>query len=146
MTSYLQDGQYIIVGQYLVSPRALFFAVLQADGNFCVYAGSGPQDNVVGPALWCTGKTGSGEFFAVMQTDGNFCVYPGTGPPGTNALSCTGTIPGLEGNFFASLQDDGIFSVNAGTWPTASGLMPIFSSPTTQVIDMSILSISRGSF
>jgi hypothetical protein len=78
--SILTTGQVLNLGDYLVSESGLFYATVQPDGNFCVYRGSGPDDNHGG--IWCANDTSlpDGQFFANMQTDGNFCVYKGTGP------------------------------------------------------------------
>ena len=43
--SFLATGQYLSVGDYLVSDNGEFFAVMQSDGNFVFYRGSGPSDN-----------------------------------------------------------------------------------------------------
>ena len=43
--SFLATGQYLSVGDYLVSDNGEFFAVMQSDGNFVLYRGSGPSDN-----------------------------------------------------------------------------------------------------
>ncbi len=48
------------------------FAIMQHDGNFCVYEGSGPHNQ--GAYLWGTNTAGKGKI-AVMQWDGNFCIY-----------------------------------------------------------------------
>lgn len=48
------------------------FAIMQEDGNLCVYEGSGPQHQ--GKLLWNAGTARKG-VRAVMQHDGNFCVY-----------------------------------------------------------------------
>ena len=42
---YLTSGGWLGTNQYLVSMNELFFAIVQGDGNFCVYVGSGPNDN-----------------------------------------------------------------------------------------------------
>lgn len=52
------------------------FAIMQGDGNFCVYHGTGPGANI-GGALWCAMSQHGGPCFAAIQDDGNFCVYPG---------------------------------------------------------------------
>jgi len=51
------------------------FAIMQEDGNFCVYEGSDPQHQ--GELLWAadTSKTYRVGVRAVIQHDGNFCVY-----------------------------------------------------------------------
>src|ERR1043166_656557 len=90
---------------------------MQADGNFCVYHGSGPTDN--GGLQWSTGTTQSGgEFFAIMQADGNFAVYAGSGP--SNNLGfvwSSSSTSQAQGSYFAIVQDDGNFCVYRGTGP-----------------------------
>ena len=52
---------------------------MQGDGNFCVYKGTGPQDNK--GYFWGTQSAGqAGDYFATVQEDGNFCIYKGSGP------------------------------------------------------------------
>jgi hypothetical protein len=54
-----------------------FFAILQADGNFCVYNGT--------PGAWGpwvrdiqNGASTTGEYFATLADNGSFCIYHGT--------------------------------------------------------------------
>jgi hypothetical protein len=114
--TFLTTDQFLRTNDYLVSDNGFFFAVMQGDGNFCVYRGTGPEDNH--GYLWGTQKTArGGQFFAIMQGDGNFCVYKGTGP-GDNRGYLWGaqkTAPG--GQFFAIMQSDGNFCVYRGTGP-----------------------------
>jgi len=75
--SIIRVNEFLSVNDYIQSPNRVFFAIMQGDGNFCVYRGTGPDDNH--GYLWGTQATGpGGQFFAVMQDDGNFCVYRGT--------------------------------------------------------------------
>jgi hypothetical protein len=39
--AFLTPGQYLNTGDYLVSENGLFFAIMQTDGNFVIYQGSG---------------------------------------------------------------------------------------------------------
>lgn len=64
----LNVGQGLSAGEVLYSNNGNYFATMQGDGNFVVYASSGH-------ALWSTNTTGSGADWAVMQTDGNFVLY-----------------------------------------------------------------------
>jgi len=41
----LTTGQYLSVDDYLVSDDGDYFAIMQNDGNFVLYRGSGPSDN-----------------------------------------------------------------------------------------------------
>jgi hypothetical protein len=130
--SLLAQGGFLNVGDYLVSANGLFVAVMQEDGNFCVYRG--------GSALWCTMATGAGgQFCAVMQGDGNFCVYSGTSENHTgDALWCTmATASG--GQFNAVMQDDGNFCVYSGS---TAGPALWCTMATDPVADIEIASIA----
>lgn len=101
---------------YLVSPNGLFFAVMQSNGIFCVYRGSGPMNKAPLPYVWGTQKTAPGGtwFYARMQETGEFCVFHGSG--GGNQRLIWGsekTMPG--GQFFLAMQDDGNLCVYLGT-------------------------------
>ena len=78
--SFLATGQYLSVNDYLVSDNGQFFAVMQSDGNFVLYRGSGPSDNQ--GYIWSISHTSlpTGQYFAIMQSDGNFVVYHGSDP------------------------------------------------------------------
>jgi hypothetical protein len=79
----LFTGQVLGVGQYLVSADGLFFTIMQGDGNFCVYRGSGPGNQ--GAFVWGSVQAAGyqpapGSYFIIMQNDGNLCGYRGAGP------------------------------------------------------------------
>ena len=38
-TGFLGSGEFLAAGDYLVSSHDLYFAIVQVDGNFCVYEG-----------------------------------------------------------------------------------------------------------
>jgi hypothetical protein len=114
--SMLKAGEFLKTNEYLVSAQKGFFAIVQGDGNFCVYRGSGPRDNK-GFAYCSQSAQGAGAYFATMQADGNFCVYRGTGPGDNKGfVNCTGSASGA-GQYFAIMQDDGNFAVYRGTGP-----------------------------
>jgi hypothetical protein len=56
------------------------FAIMQTDGNFVLYKGTGPSNNL--GYIWSISHTSlpTGPYFAIMQDDGNFVVYKGSGP------------------------------------------------------------------
>jgi hypothetical protein len=124
----LATGESLNAGEFLVSANRRYFAVLQTDGNFCVYRGSGPADNR-GP-LWCSMKTAAGgKFRAVMQSDGNFVVYP---EGSSSALWATMSGAG-GGQFVAIMQDDGNFVIYPGTSPSeATAVRALWNSGTAQ--------------
>ena len=115
---FLKTNEYLTTGKYLVSETKDFFAIMQSDGNFCVYRGSGPENNL-GP-LYCMQKKPlpTDEYFAIMQGDGNFCVYRGT-DPGNNKgyVGCALDKAQKNDNYFSIMQDDGNFVVYNGTDP-----------------------------
>ena len=78
--SVLTAGQYLSCDDYLVSDNGQYFAIMQGDGNFVLYRGSGPSHNL--GYVWAISHTAlpTGPYFAIMQNDGNFVVYKGTGP------------------------------------------------------------------
>ena len=91
--SFLATGQYLSVNDYLVSDNGEFFAVMQSDGNFVLYRGSGPSDNQ--GYIWSISHTSlpAGQYFAIMQGDGNFVVYHGAARVTTRATSGQSAIP-----------------------------------------------------
>ena len=53
-----------------------YFAIMQADGNFCIYMGSDPAHQ--GPFRWGTMasyRPGTGQYLALLQNNGNFTIY-----------------------------------------------------------------------
>jgi hypothetical protein len=109
----LLNGQYLATNEYIRSPNDHFFAIMQGDGHFCVYAGTGPADNR--GAVWHTDRVGeSASYVALLQDDGNFAVYRGTNVEDhTNVLwhaGCTG----VGGKFQLVLGDDGRLFIFAG--------------------------------
>jgi hypothetical protein len=114
----LTTGQSLETGGFLVSANQRYFAVMQTDGNFCVYRGSGPADNR--GSLWCSMKTAEGgQFRAVMQSDGNFVVYP----VGSSSALWASMSAAEGGQFIATMQDDGNFVIYPGTAPSGSTAM-----------------------
>ncbi|HEX7840569.1 MAG TPA: hypothetical protein VF469_23985, partial [Kofleriaceae bacterium] len=119
--SVLAVGQSLRVGDYIQSPGKTCFAVMQSDGNFCIYAGPDPGTNR--GFVWCCNGSAlpQGDYFAVMQADGNFCVYHGTpSQRGAWVWSWTTTPPPPAASYFAQLDDHGSFTVHTGT-STAPG-------------------------
>ena len=57
------------------------YAIMQADGNLCIYPGPDP-DHRGGEAYWCSGshRSPDSDYTMIMQADGNLCIYPGTDP------------------------------------------------------------------
>jgi hypothetical protein len=119
----LRVGEYLRENQCLVSANGLFHALMQADGNFCIYYGPGPEDRH--GFVWGTQQRGDGgQFFALMQADGNFSVSKGTEPSHNLGHIWDTRVTSDGGQFFAVMQDDGNFCVYKGTDPShTSGLI-----------------------
>ena len=78
--THLEVGEVLRINQYLVAPDRKSFALLQTDGNLCVYAGDEPKNK--GNQLWCSGSVrGNGSYFAQLRPDANLCIYRGAVPP-----------------------------------------------------------------
>ncbi len=118
--SVLTTNQFLKVGDYLQSPNKTCFAVMQSDGNFCVYAGPDPMRNR--GYVWSCNSVShpQGEYIAIQQGDGNFCVYSGSQPTHEGFIWCWSGKSYPSGDYFAELDDHGRFSVHAGT-PAAPG-------------------------
>ena len=130
---FLQAPGYIQSqnGDYLQSQNNNFFAIVQDDGNFCVYKGT-PSNQ--GAGVWCamSQQPCQGIFYAAMQADGNLCVYIGTtGHTIGNATWCSGSNSSAQ-PYFLILEGDGDLNVYAGTPQNPGNLMwssdPDFSS------------------
>jgi hypothetical protein len=116
--SFLPLNTALTVGSALVASNQQFFAVMQSDGNLCVYRGF-PQNQ--GAYMWGSQATGAGgQFFTIVQSDGNLCTYYGSQSQqgaylwGSQALSD-------GGQFFLVMQDDGNLCVYKGTSPSDQG-------------------------
>ena len=115
--TFIKTNEFIRVGDYIRSANHRFFAIMQGDGNFCVYRSDIPGASY-SAYLWGTANTADGgKFFLVMQGDGNLCVYRGTGPGDQHGLLWDSHRTAAGGEFFAVLQDDGNFCVYAGLNP-----------------------------
>lgn len=113
---YLAAGTLIRNGEYIVSPSSNCFAILQPDGNFCLYKGSGPSDNK--SLLWQSDVYGStGNYFAIMQGDGNFVIYKGTGPNDNQGFLWNTSTAGNELSYMAP-QDTLELTLNLGKNPS----------------------------
>lgn len=64
----LNPGQGLSAGQRVYSDNGQYYAQMQTDGNFVVYA-------INGAPIWSTNTAGTGADWAVMQSDGNFVLY-----------------------------------------------------------------------
>lgn len=115
--SFLKAGEFLVAGDYLRAPNHRYVAVLQGDGNLCVFRGDSPSASYK-TGLWHTGITaGGGKFFLILQTDGNLVVYKGTGPGDNKGLLWGSQRTASGGEFFLILQEDGNLCVYVGTDP-----------------------------
>ena len=125
--AWLGPGEFLNVGDYLVSQNGQYLALMQNDGNFELrYCSYGKDPASSSDPYWTSNSAVQPEssypaydpFFVVMQTDGNFVIYKGTGPDNIYGGAAqgfhwnSGTTMGI---CFAVLQDDGNFVVYQGT-------------------------------
>lgn len=66
---YILAGDAIMTGDCLLSENWCFVALMQNDGNFCVY---NTKNFAMGAHLWCTGLAGTDVNKAGFSTDGVF--------------------------------------------------------------------------
>lgn len=112
---FMRAGDWLTTDQYLVSEGNHFHAVMQGDGNFCIYQGASPQQRH-GTNKWCTMRApGKGQYFAVLQHDANFCVYKGAGPSNNQGLVWCASHKSQSINppyYFMVLQNDNMREPN----------------------------------
>jgi hypothetical protein len=104
----LLNGQYLATNEYIQSPNGSFFAMMQSDGNFCVYAG--PAPGYSRGNLWNTdtGGTAPTQYVAMMQDDGNFGLYHGTNASDRHSVYWHAGVSGsLSEDYQLRLENDG---------------------------------------
>lgn len=72
----LMVGEVLRPNDYLVSYNGLYYGIMQDNGDFVVFHGSGPDNNH--GFVYHTNTTIDEPAFMVMQGDGNLCLYRGT--------------------------------------------------------------------
>lgn len=77
--SILATNDYLRTDDYLVSVNGQFCAVMQSDGNLCVYEGT-PDNLGTFRWGWTDWSRNQDDYFTITQSDGNLCVYWGSGP------------------------------------------------------------------
>ncbi len=104
----LKAGQYLKTNEWLQAKDGKSFAIIQRDGNLCVYNGSNPGNKK--GEIWCSGKApGAGDYFLVMQGDANLCVYRGTGPDDNKGyVWCSAATSRPNGDYRVSLACGGL--------------------------------------
>lgn len=115
---------------YLVSNNRCFYAIMQKDGNFVVYRGSGPGDTY-GPALWASATAagyslGDGDYSVYMRFDGNFVCFRGNNTSDIVWASASlKSYPLQSGDYVALMQDDSnlvVYNQSGGApWATGGG-------------------------
>lgn len=135
MTDRLNRGETLAPGQELVSANGFYRAVMQADGNFVVYAGSRSMwssgtasstnagsellfrtNNVLvirrpsGVVIWTVNSSAQAADYLVMQDDGNLVLY---GPSGAIWASNTTQQVGIE---LRTASGKVYFSTASQTW------------------------------
>ncbi len=142
--STLTSGQFLSVGDFLLSPNALAQAVFQQTGTFLV------MNNKNGQTLWSNGITQPvvhGSYILFMQEDGNLVEYRSVGAA---ALWESGSTHGTtQGPYSLVMQNDGnlvvyqpgghaIWASNtsvptpAPTPTPQQGTVPLYLSPNPQ--------------
>lgn len=115
---YLAAPGNIGVNETLVSPNGRAMAMMQADGNFCVWGGS-PASARPYDASWCHMKVNPflnaarSKYYTAIQTDGNLCTYPG----GSNRATWCSMAYGPTGPHYVVLDDHGNLCTHRGTGP-----------------------------
>ena len=123
----MRAGDWLAVGERLVSRTGNKVAIMQDDGNFVVYpANNGAQasattsvfsflllsnGNDVKAGVAAAGKRA----FVTMQGDGRLCAYKGNGPSNNLGFLYCVTPQAAANNYFLRLQTDGNLVVNQGT-------------------------------
>ena len=78
--THLEIDEHLKVNEYLVAPDRKSHAILQPDGNLCVFGGDGPKNKQA--QLWCSGSSRSpGSYYAFLGSDANLCIFRGAAPP-----------------------------------------------------------------
>ena len=134
-TAHAQNGSTLAVnerlnvGEYLVSDNRQFYAVMQSDGNFCLYKGSGPS--VSRGNLWCnSGRSRpSGTYHVQLQTEGQLCSAQMDGAGNSAPLWCTMSTGTGTSPYHVKLANDGDLSVFVGD-DDGPGVIPNWSTNT----------------
>jgi hypothetical protein len=119
----ITSDEVLMANAYLVSNNKRFFAIQQNEGNFCVYYGPNPNNNL-GFVWGAIGRSQpqSDQWQLRFQTqnatpDGELVIS--NGPNGSPIWS--NNVNKGPANYFAVMQDDGLFCEYAGI-PPATGV------------------------
>jgi hypothetical protein len=115
---FMNPGEDLQPGAYLLSPDHEYELVMQTDGNLVLY-------NAAKEALWSSQTSGEGNYL-VMQGEGNLVVYNASKVAQWNAS--TWGFPGA----YLQLQDDGnlvLYQDGHAIWTYGSGYKGDFMNP-----------------
>ena len=107
-------------------------AVLQADGNLCVYLGDKPAKDP-GQSLWCSGSArNTSSYYAQLRKDANLCIYRGVVPPADgregSSIWCWGDKSQVGGRYVLRVEGAALcayefFAFSANTTPRPPRLL-----------------------
>jgi len=116
----MRAGDWLGVGEYLVSRSGGFVAIMQANGDFAVYHRK-PGTPLPGNAGYADVHTGVNlpanpdGYFVTMQGDGRLCTYKGTSPTNNKGYVACSAPAQEPGDYYVHLQSDRNLVIRAGT-------------------------------
>ncbi|MGA2667645.1 MAG: hypothetical protein ABSF32_01875 [Ignavibacteria bacterium] len=112
--STLKTNERLNGGEYIVSPSARYYLIMQHDGNLVLYEGSGPSDSH--SVYWSTGRIFTeGDSYAIMQNDGDFATFILESGWSHPAFTWDIGVHEATSDYFVAIHDDGTFGVYRGT-------------------------------
>lgn len=126
--THLEIDDYLKVNDYLVAPDRKSFAILQPDGNLCVFGGDEPQRKRA--QLWCSGSARNhGDYYAILGSDANLCIFRGSAPPAHgrsgSSVWCWGDKEQVGGRFFLRVEGAALIAYEFLAFPgNAAGRPP----------------------
>ena len=132
--THLEIGEVLQMRDYLVPPDHKSHAVLQADGNLCVYFGDKPaKDPGQSQSLWCSGSArNTSSYYAQLRPDANLCIYRGVVPPADgregSSIWCWGYKTHVGGRYVLRVEGAALcayefFAFSANTTPRPPRLL-----------------------
>lgn len=116
----MRAGDWLGVGEYLISRSGGYIAIMQGNADFAVYQrkpGSNPptQGNYADVHTGYNLPASPDSYFISMQKDGRMCTYKGTNPSNNKGLvGCSGPVQ-PEGEYYVHLQSDRNLVYRAGS-------------------------------
>jgi|SRR5579871_5297794 hypothetical protein len=102
-------GQTITSGNSIVSGDSSHFAIVQSDGNFCVYSGSGPTTNT--GYVWCNSNNPPGNCNTITASLSTTGVFTVTSNAITTLFTCTHSSGTISTNYIAQISNTGKFQL-----------------------------------